>query len=197
MTDTTTHDKILEVAAKTFAEKGYNGTSMREIAEALDITKAALYYHFPGKEEIFSACLTHTIGQLVESIEELARVDLTIWEKLRLMVNGMSNFSTNSPHTYLLFKQIVSQRFDQEIDMEMLHSYFKRQQLAIRSMITKGVERGELRDDIPPILMSSAIAGMIHHTSGPKMREMAELDLTFEEQIENMMKLLQGGFAKK
>ena len=44
MTDhTTTYDKIIEVAIKIFAERGYSGTSMREIAEELEITKAALY----------------------------------------------------------------------------------------------------------------------------------------------------------
>ena len=193
----TTHDKILEVAAKVFAEKGYKGTSMREIAEALDITKAALYYHFPCKEEIFSACLTHSIGQLVSGLEELAKSDETIWEKIRLLIGGMCNFSSDSPHTFMLFKQVVSQSFDKEIDMAMLHTYFKRQQLAIRTIMLNGVKQGELRDDIPINLMTSAISGMIHHTSGPKMRAMADINLTLEEQIENLMKLLQGGFAKQ
>ena len=193
----TTYDKILEIATKSFAEKGYNGTSMREIAESLNITKAALYYHFPGKEEIFSACLTHFIGQLVSSLEKLAKADKTIWEKLRLLIGGMCNFSTDSPHTFMLFKQVMSQSFDKEIDMAMLHSYFKRQQKAIRTIVSKGVEKGELRDDIPVNLMTSAISGMIHYTSGPKMREMANIKLTLEEQIENLMKLLQGGFAKQ
>ncbi len=193
----TTHDKILEVAAKTFAEKGYNGTCMREIAEALDITKAALYYHFPGKEEIFSACLTHTLGQLVNGLEALAKTDSSVWEKLRILIEGMCNFSTNSPQTFMLFKKVVSQSFDKEIDMKMLHSYFTRQQKATMLIIASGIEKGELRDDMPVNLITSAIVGMIHHTSGPQMRIMAGIDLTLEEHTENLITLLQGGFAKQ
>jgi AcrR family transcriptional regulator len=47
-----TKAEILAVALELFAEKGYDATSLRELAERLDITKAALYYHFSSKEEI-------------------------------------------------------------------------------------------------------------------------------------------------
>mgnify|MGYP001348845058 CR=1 FL=1 len=193
----TTHNKILEVAARIFSEKGYNGTSMREIAEALNITKPALYYHFPGKEEIFSACITHSIDTLVIGLENLAKSDGPIWDKLKLLIRGMCNFSSDSPQIFALFKQVVSQSFDKELDMKMLHVYFKRQQEAVRTIIEGGIREGQLRDDIPVNLMTSAISGMIHHTTGPKMRHMADITFTNEEQVDYLMKLLQGGFAKK
>jgi AcrR family transcriptional regulator len=48
----TTRERILEVALDLFIRKGYAATSMREIAEPLGISKAALYYHFPSKGHI-------------------------------------------------------------------------------------------------------------------------------------------------
>lgn len=48
----TTHERILEVALDLFIRKGYAATSMREIAEPLGISKAALYYHFPSKAHL-------------------------------------------------------------------------------------------------------------------------------------------------
>jgi AcrR family transcriptional regulator len=45
-------DRILDVALELFNEQGYDKTSLREIAERLDVTKAALYYHFERKEDI-------------------------------------------------------------------------------------------------------------------------------------------------
>lgn len=48
----TTRDRILEVALDLFIRKGYAATSMREIAEPLGISKAALYYHFPSKAHL-------------------------------------------------------------------------------------------------------------------------------------------------
>jgi AcrR family transcriptional regulator len=47
-----TRERIQEIALELFAEQGYEKTSLREIAERLDVTKAALYYHFKSKEDI-------------------------------------------------------------------------------------------------------------------------------------------------
>ena len=47
-----TRDQILDVALELFNEQGYDKTSLREIAERLHVTKAALYYHFERKEDI-------------------------------------------------------------------------------------------------------------------------------------------------
>jgi AcrR family transcriptional regulator len=51
----TTRDRILEVALDLFIRKGYAATSMREIAQPLGISKAALYYHYPSKAHILMA----------------------------------------------------------------------------------------------------------------------------------------------
>jgi AcrR family transcriptional regulator len=47
-----TRERILEVALELFSEQGYDKTSLREIAQRLGVTKAALYYHFERKEDI-------------------------------------------------------------------------------------------------------------------------------------------------
>jgi AcrR family transcriptional regulator len=61
-----TRNKIQAVALELFAEQGYEKTSLREIAERLDVTKAALYYHFRTKEDIvaslFEDFLAHVDG---------------------------------------------------------------------------------------------------------------------------------------
>lgn len=50
-----THDRILDVAMDLFTDQGFDGTSMREIAERLHITKPSIYYHFASKEDILMA----------------------------------------------------------------------------------------------------------------------------------------------
>jgi AcrR family transcriptional regulator len=51
----TTRERILDVSLDLFLEKGYDKTSLREIAEQLGFSKAALYYHFASKEDILKA----------------------------------------------------------------------------------------------------------------------------------------------
>ena len=50
-----TRQRILDVALDLFTEQGFDGTSLREIAERLSVTKAALYYHFESKDDILLA----------------------------------------------------------------------------------------------------------------------------------------------
>jgi len=59
-----TRQRIQSVALELFAEQGYDKTSLREIAERLDVTKAALYYHFKSKEDIVSSLVEDYFGQI-------------------------------------------------------------------------------------------------------------------------------------
>jgi AcrR family transcriptional regulator len=64
-----TRQRIQDVALELFVERGYERTSLREIAEALDVTKAALYYHFKTKEDILISLfhdLTRPMDELIE-----------------------------------------------------------------------------------------------------------------------------------
>ncbi len=79
-----TRQRILNVALDLFTEQGYDGTSLRQIAEQLGVTKAALYYHFESKEDILMALhmRLHDFGKdaLVRIGE--APVTLALWEEL-------------------------------------------------------------------------------------------------------------------
>ena len=59
-----TRTRIQQVALELFAEQGYERTSLREIAERLGVTKAALYYHFKSKEDIVRSFTEDYFGQL-------------------------------------------------------------------------------------------------------------------------------------
>ena len=59
---TDTRERILEVAARLFSERGFAGTSIRDIADALGVTKAALYYHFPSKDAILGEIVAQPLA---------------------------------------------------------------------------------------------------------------------------------------
>ncbi len=61
---TDTRDQIQSVALQLFAERGYDGTSLREISERLGITKAAVYYHFRTKGDILASLVDDFLAQL-------------------------------------------------------------------------------------------------------------------------------------
>jgi AcrR family transcriptional regulator len=81
-----TRQRIQDVALELFVEHGYEKTSLREIAEKLDVTKAALYYHFKTKEDILISLfrdLTAPIDELIAWAQEQPRTLDTKQEILR------------------------------------------------------------------------------------------------------------------
>ncbi|CAM5723139.1 TetR/AcrR family transcriptional regulator [Streptomyces fumanus] len=63
-----TRQRILDAATTLFAEHGYAGTSMRDLAQHLGMSSSALYYHFPAKEELLSAL----VGPVLEALDRFA-----------------------------------------------------------------------------------------------------------------------------
>jgi AcrR family transcriptional regulator len=192
-----TYEKILETAAKFFSEKGYNGTSMREIAEALDISKAALYYHFPGKDAIFTACISNSLERIASYYESLAVSERDFWTKLEEIISGIYRFSESRPHTFKLFSLLISKSFDRDPDKLMMQHFFQRQLDAFNAMIKTAIGKNEIRNDIPGDLISSALFGLIHSAAGHKIKNISTNDLTAEEQVSHLLKLIKGGFEKK
>jgi AcrR family transcriptional regulator len=78
------------VAGELFADQGYDATSLREIAERLGVTKAALYYHFRSKDEILRALLEPMGDVLAEFTERLeAAPDIAGWADALDWIVGM------------------------------------------------------------------------------------------------------------
>jgi AcrR family transcriptional regulator len=76
-----TRDRILDVALDLFTDQGFDGTSMREIAERLNLSKPAIYYHFASKEEILMALhmRLHEFGKVALARLSGQTVTLPIW----------------------------------------------------------------------------------------------------------------------
>src|SRR4051794_38444713 len=95
-----TRERILDAALRLFADKGYEATSMREIAEELGITKAALYYHFDSKADIVRSMLADTERRVSELASwaraqprdpHLGREGLSRWSDI-MQAHGLAAF---------------------------------------------------------------------------------------------------------
>jgi AcrR family transcriptional regulator len=73
-------------AAEIFHRKGFDGTSMDDIARALQITKAGLYYYIKGKEDLLFAIMTYAMDWLGREVIEPARLVADPEERLRLII---------------------------------------------------------------------------------------------------------------
>ena len=90
--DTKKH--ILDTARQLFSDFSYLGVSMNDIAKKLNITKAALYYHFKGKEEIYNNVLNDVMDDLKLVIED-ALNETTVEKKLQKFIKNYLDFGAN------------------------------------------------------------------------------------------------------
>ncbi|MCL7380985.1 TetR/AcrR family transcriptional regulator [Streptomyces sp. 35G-GA-8] len=107
-----TRQRIQDVALELFGEQGYEKTSLREIAERLDVTKAALYYHFKTKEDI-----------LISLFEDLSRPldDLITWGRTQ-------------PHT-LETKEEILRRYSRALENAApLFRFMQENQATVREL---------------------------------------------------------------
>ncbi|MEU6556899.1 TetR/AcrR family transcriptional regulator [Streptomyces sp. NPDC046915] len=107
-----TRQRIQDVALELFAEQGYEKTSLREIAERLDVTKAALYYHFKTKEEII----------------------VSLFEDLTQPIQELIEWGARQPHT-LETKQEIVRRYSQALTgAEPLFRFMQENQATVREL---------------------------------------------------------------
>jgi len=80
-------DKILEVAALLFTERGYENTSTRDIAKAVSIASPSLYYHFKSKSDILLALLAQPMQYISNELADLPNVSKP--ERIRKIIEAL------------------------------------------------------------------------------------------------------------
>lgn len=78
--------KLLQSALDLFSEKGYEGTSIREIIEAAGVTRPVLYYYFENKEDLFRRVFETMFRQLIDRIEAAAQGDGPCIDRLKAIL---------------------------------------------------------------------------------------------------------------
>jgi AcrR family transcriptional regulator len=83
-----TRKEILDASAQIFSQKGYHGTSMQDIAAAVNLQKASLYHHVSSKQEILFELLNRGLLILTEEVDQVISASNPPEEKLRLAIRA-------------------------------------------------------------------------------------------------------------
>ena len=104
-----THERLLSCAASLFAERGYGGTSMADLAEQVGVRKASLYNYYPSKEEILMELLRRGLVAAAEAclpaLEEDAPYGERLWRHFRASVR----FAAEQPELVAIFRVVATQ----------------------------------------------------------------------------------------
>ncbi|GAA3124847.1 TetR/AcrR family transcriptional regulator [Streptosporangium carneum] len=151
---------VLEKAAVLFAERGFAGTSLRDIAEAMGMTRPALYYYFDSKETLLRELVRGITGVGSQELRKLReRTDLSAAEKLRTVVIGTAVRVAESPVRFRLLERNEAELPDSILQE---HSASKGRILdELSAIIGDGVRSGEFRP-VNERITAFSVIGMIN-----------------------------------
>lgn len=136
-------NEILRVAAEVLGERGYQGTSLEEVADRLDLAKASLYHYFDSKEALFSACLGTAAEEVIRRLTAIADEEGTHTERLRKLIVEQVRFTSYEyPELSRLFLRHLE--WPDSIDQK-IHDWQARHDVIFKRVIDEGVATGELQ----------------------------------------------------
>jgi TetR/AcrR family transcriptional regulator len=154
-------ERISECAAGLFAERGFAAVSMREIAEAADVSKPMLYYYFDSKDGLFRALIESGLQRTEESIKHVRQLPVSTSERLRVLARDRYQFVRQQPKIVKLFLDLhhgpdASGLFDEFADR--MHAPINQ----LSDLIREAQNNGELRSDINSTTLALAFLGTIN-----------------------------------
>ena len=139
-------DRIVSSALRCFAEKGYAGASLREIAEAARTTKPMIYYYFNSKEGLYISTLGDLLQQFAEAIDRATSPEDGPVEKLRSFCDAyLRYFQSQEPHAAFVVREVFG------LGADIMNEFGRNLDERIRSRLTRvldeGVQHGIFRGD--------------------------------------------------
>lgn len=154
-------ERLLEVAARTFNERGYDATSMEDLSAALGISKSAIYHHVDGKEQLLRLAADRALdGLFAVTAEPAARRGPAV-ERLRHVVRrSVEVLLAELPYVTLLLRL----RGNTEIERAALarRREFDR---FVAGLVAAAEAEGAVRPEIDPALASRLLFGMVNSIS--------------------------------
>ncbi|WP_083232838.1 TetR/AcrR family transcriptional regulator [Endozoicomonas atrinae] len=129
-----TAQRILDVSERLFAQKGYAGASLREVAEEVGIREPGLYRHFKNKEELYQQVLERALRPLADTMDNMLSIDEIDRSQIQLLPAVMFRLLSRSPHVVVLLQRALST--DNAIQSESSGSVWLDQWLS--SLVTRG-----------------------------------------------------------
>jgi AcrR family transcriptional regulator len=158
-----TRERIVATAARVFAQKGYAGTAVAEIAARAGIGKGTVYGYFSGKEALFFAVFEWFILEFGKSVSvNIATLGKGAGERLDTMSRIIVTNCVEMKHLYALTIEFwaASKRESIEQRLKALFTEGYAQFRAIVSaLIVEGMQRGEFGSDLNPEALAATLVG--------------------------------------
>ncbi|MDD5322397.1 MAG: TetR/AcrR family transcriptional regulator [Methylococcales bacterium] len=146
-------EKILETAIVLFAQKGYSGLSMRQLAQAIDMSVAAIYHHFPDKNALYLETVRFAFSDKEQVFAQVWESDCPAEEKLGRFIRSLIDVMLQDRDFHRLMQREILEADPERMQL-LAQGIFKRQFCLLMQLAT------ELAPEQDAHLVATSVIGL-------------------------------------
>jgi len=180
--------QILQVAERLFAEKGFDGTSVRDIAREAKINIAMVSYYFGSKDKMLEALILWRTSDMRLQLQNLLELNVNPWEKLEKLID-LYIYRVRKNHCIYRIIHFELANTQRSIKIEEFNEVKRRNLEMIRQIVEEGQKAGEFKKDIIVELLPTTVLGIYFQFYNTRLYYKGILNLNtdqdFEDYVEN------------
>lgn len=196
-----TRDKILDAARDLFVTNGYEGVSMRKVAEKIEYSPAAIYVHFADKEELFREVCLRDFRAMADYFREAA-AEPDPMERLRRSGQMYIEFALSHPNHYrVMFMTPHPEGLEPCDDDETKGNPDMDSYAFLKSCVQDALKQGVFREDLTdPELISQTLWAAVHGLVSLEITKGADKWVDwrpFQQRVQTLMDSLMKGLTRE
>ena len=153
---------VIQAASRLFTERGVSNTSLSDIAEAMGVTKAALYYYFSSKQEIIVETVTANVTRFLAEVMaplpgELGAVD-TLLARIDRKLDRVESVGRDELR---LFYTVMLEQLDEPEIEKVYREFWEQGRADARATFERGQREGEIRSDVDPAAATNVLEAIV------------------------------------
>ena len=151
-------EAFLKAGTRCFNQKGFSGTSLDEIAEQLQVSKGAFYYHFANKEALLTQCFDYTLDQLEQAVARIEQLETPPAAKLEAACRHIFVLQNSDQGPLVHFNAITA--LPSEVRQRLL-GRLTSVHATLENYLAQAAEARQFRD-IPPGIVIQLLTGALN-----------------------------------
>jgi AcrR family transcriptional regulator len=189
---------IMEAAEKLFADKGFDGTSVRDIAEAASVNLAMISYYFGSKEKLMEAMFSYRGAHLRIQLENIVHnSDLAPMQKIEKLIDDYIDriFKKQCFHKVMIREQMVN---NSGPIAQQIYQLKQTNQALIKQLIQEGQKKGDFKKNIDVSFLMMTLVGTCSQlvTTQHYYRQANNLGALSDEEFERQVKKKLSSYLK-